>query len=149
MNHLFKITLAIGMIALAGSNQVSCLAQSGTWNVDADGNWSTATNWSGGIIADGANNTADFSTVPITTNRTVTLDGSRTLGNINIGEPVLSYYYQDFVSSNGSVLTLSNSGGMPMLISAGYRNLHIPIAGNNGLNITNYVSATLGSELGI
>src|SRR5258707_3910350 len=100
MNHPFKITLAVAMVALAGSNLSSCLAQNGAWNVDADGIWSTATNWVGGIIADGANNTADFSATPITTNRTVVLDTSRTLGTINIGEPVISYYYQNFVSSN-------------------------------------------------
>jgi autotransporter-associated beta strand protein len=149
MNHPIKITLAVAMVALAGSNPSSCLAQNGTWNVDADGIWSTATNWVGGIIANGANNTADFSATPITTNRTVVLDTSRTLGSINIGEPVISYYYQNFVSSNNSVLTLSNSTGMPLLLSAGYRNLYIPIAGNGGLNITNLVSTALGSELGI
>jgi len=34
------------------------------WNVDADGLWSDTANWSGGTIANGAGNTADFSTTP-------------------------------------------------------------------------------------
>src|ERR1700722_15666551 len=77
-------------------------AQNGTWNVDADGLWSGSGNWLGGTIADGAGNTADFSAVPITAERNVILDTSRTLGSLNIGEDTLSYYYQNFVSTNGS-----------------------------------------------
>src|SRR5262245_12125433 len=56
-------------------------AASGTWNVDAGGNWSDFTKWSGGTIADGADATANF-TFNITSDRTVTLDSPRTIGNI-------------------------------------------------------------------
>jgi autotransporter-associated beta strand protein len=125
------------------------MAQSGNWIVDADGNWSGASNWSLGIIANGAGNTANFSDSPITAERTVTLDTSRTIGAINIGETNLSYYYRNFVSSGGSVLTMDNVVGAPSLISAGYRQFYIPLAGSNGLNISNAISGTLGSVLGI
>lgn len=124
-------------------------AQNGTWNVDADGFWSDTNNWLGGIIADGAGNKADFSAVPITAERNVLLDTSRTLGSLNIGENSLSYFYQNFRSLNDSVLTLDNSGKTPILASSGYRQFYIPIAGTSGLDLTNPVSGSLGSILGI
>src|SRR6185436_6912800 len=97
---LRKIMATISAITVIATPW-SLKAQSGSWNVDADGNWSDSGNWVDGIIANGAGNTADFSTAPITTNRTVTLDTSRTIGTINIGETSLSYYYQNFVSGGG------------------------------------------------
>jgi autotransporter-associated beta strand protein len=149
MNPLTKITVVIALMVMATSHPCSSAAQSGTWNVDADGNWSDTSKWAGGIVANGANNTADFSVVPITAERTVTLDTSRTIGILNVGEASLSYYYQNFVGTNGSVLTLDNGGTMPVLFSSGYRQLYLPLAGANGLNLTNAISATLGSVLGI
>jgi len=124
-------------------------AQNGTWNLDADGLWSVPGSWAGGTIANGAGNTADFSVIPITAERHVILDTSRTLGSLNIGEDTLSYYYQDFVSTNGSVLTLNNGGNTPVLASSGYRQFYIPIAGTGGLDLTNPISSTLGSVLGL
>src|SRR5437016_6248205 len=58
-------------------------AASGQWITDAGGtqNWGTATNWSGGTIADGADNTATFDK-GISASRTVTLNTSRTIGNL-------------------------------------------------------------------
>jgi autotransporter-associated beta strand protein len=140
------ILLAAAATAWLGLPDLA-LAQNGTWNVDADGLWSDSGNWLNGIIADGAGNTADFSAVPITAERNVILDTSRTLGSLNIGETSLSYFYQDFRSTNGSVLTLNNGGNTPVLASSGYRQFYIPIAGTGGVDFTNPVS--LGSVLGI
>lgn len=136
---------AVVVFSLSGSAR----AQSGTWNVDADGFWSESTNWLDGIIADGAGNNADFSAVPITAERTVIMDTSRSLGSLNIGETSLSYLYQNFVSTNGSVLTLDNGGNTPVLASSGYRQFYIPIAGTDGVDLTNPVSESFGSVLGI
>jgi autotransporter-associated beta strand protein len=60
-------------------------ADNGTWTSLSGGSWNTDTNWAGGppgIIADGAGFTADFSTLNITANTTVTLDADRTIGNL-------------------------------------------------------------------
>ena len=56
-------------------------AASGTWNVDADGLWSLNTNWLSNTIADGSGFTASF-TNNITADRTVHLDGDRTLTSL-------------------------------------------------------------------
>src|SRR5579863_9412358 len=149
MKPIPTLMLVATVVAAIHGHPDAARAQNGSWNVDADGLWSVSTNWLGGIIADGAGNNADFSAVPISAERTVILDTSRSLGLLNIGEDTLSYYYQNFVSTNGSVLTLDNNGNTPVLASSGYRQFYIPIAGANGLDLTNPVSATLGSVLGI
>src|SRR5829696_404687 len=56
-------------------------AQSGTWNVNADGAWSGAANWLNSVIADGSGNTANCN-FSITADRTITLDTPRTIGNL-------------------------------------------------------------------
>ena len=143
---LILLTAVVG----AGLGQLdSARAQNGTWNIDADGLWSISGNWLGNTIADGAGNFADFSAVPITAERSVVLDTSRTLGSLNIGENTLSFFYQNFVSTNGGVLTLNNNGNTPFLGSSGYRQFYVPIAGAGGLDLTNLVSGSLGSVLGI
>src|SRR5579872_2568334 len=142
------ILLAAAATASLGQPD-SARAENGTWSMDADGLWSDSNNWLGGTIADGAGNSADFSAVPITAERNVILDTSRTLGSLNIGENTLSYFYQNFTSANGSVLILNNNGQTPMLASSGYRQFYISIAGASGVDLTNPISGTLGSVLGI
>jgi fibronectin-binding autotransporter adhesin len=90
-------------------------AADGSWNVDVDGNWSTAGNWLGNIIADGAGNTAYFTNDISLGARTVTLDSVRTNGN-------LSFADGDIINSpgaawvlTGSTLTLSNGAGTPQI----------------------------------
>src|SRR5439155_6720984 len=50
-----------------------------TWNVNASGNWSTASNWSGGSAPNGAGALARFGSI-ITSPRTITLDAPKTVG---------------------------------------------------------------------
>src|SRR5437762_14331453 len=62
-------------------------AQDGSWSAVASGNWSNAANWSGGVIANGANFTATFATPNLTVPLSVTLDSSRTIGNLTFDNP--------------------------------------------------------------
>src|SRR5437879_2181480 len=84
-----RLTLAV-VAVLAGviGSSTPAQAASGTWTNTAGGIWSTATNWSSSIIADGATFTASFNTLDLTaSNRTVTIDTtSRTIGTITIGD---------------------------------------------------------------
>ncbi len=149
MKPISKLILFAVVATASLSHPDSARAQNGTWNVDADGLWSDPGNWLGGTIANGAGNSADFSVIPITAEHAVILDTSRSLGSLNIGENALSYLYQDFVSTNGSVLTLDNNGATPVFASSGYRQFYIPLAGVNGVDFTNPVSASFGSILGL
>ena len=74
----------------------SAIATDGVWTKNATGtqNWSTAANWSSSSIADGIGATADFSTINITANRTVTLDSARTVGTMKFADATtLSHSY--------------------------------------------------------
>jgi hypothetical protein len=68
------------LIVVAGS--LPCMAGNGTWtNLTSDGLWSASGNWASGAIADGSGFNADFSTLNLTGNNTVHLDGPRTINN--------------------------------------------------------------------
>lgn len=64
-----------------------------TWNQlsvgDASGSWNTAANppWSTGALP-GATDTADFSTLDITADSTVTLDGNQSINSLIFGDTV-------------------------------------------------------------
>jgi autotransporter-associated beta strand protein len=81
--------------------QTSAVAQNGTWteNTAFDGTWSSSANWAGGTIANGADNTADFSTVDVDaaavvalypgtgfSRNAVQLDSARTIGTLIFGD---------------------------------------------------------------
>ena len=74
-----RISLIRLVITAGALHAISpAFAATGSWNVDADGLWGTSTNWLSNIIADDLASTANF-TNNITTDRTVHLDGDRTL----------------------------------------------------------------------
>lgn len=96
---------------LASISSSLAFGANGTWNVDSDGNWSTATNWSADTIADAASSTANF-TNNITTDRTVTLDTPRTIGTIVFGDADTSS--AGFWTISGAN-TLTLAGGTPTI----------------------------------
>ncbi len=107
------------------------LSGNGTWAVDADGNWRDSSNWSGGNVADGAGAAADFSTVNLSADRTVTLDGAITIGALKFGD---SAGTDNWVidSTNNNTLTLS--AALPsVVVSQNTATLNAPLAGTSGL----------------
>src|SRR4051812_8394777 len=81
---------------------------SGIWTSNASGNWSNAANWSAGLIADGAGNNANFDALNITTDVTVTLDSSRTIGQLFVGDLDGTHHYT-IGASGGSTLTFDSN----------------------------------------
>src|SRR4051812_3980573 len=65
---------------------LSARAADGTWSFNGGGQWSDATAWAGGGIADGADAMANFSNVDLPGNATITLDSSRTAGSLMFGD---------------------------------------------------------------
>ena len=101
----------------------------GTWTNDASGNWSTATNWSGSI-PNGSGVSAYFNLINITSDRTVTLDSSRTIGNLYFGDTSgLQNWFLN--NSNGSILTLA--GTPTITVDNNNTTLNLPLAGTQGL----------------
>lgn len=106
------------------------------WNVDADGNWSAGSNWLNGVPnAVGA--TANFASV-ISSPRTVTLDGARTVGTINFNNA-------NTYTLAGSALTLdASSGNASIEVINGDHAISAPIGLSDALDLT---LATAGDSL--
>ncbi|HET6407873.1 MAG TPA: autotransporter-associated beta strand repeat-containing protein, partial [Chthoniobacteraceae bacterium] len=104
-----------------------------TWSNAAGGAWPTGTNWAGGVVANGAGNIADFSTLDITAARTVNLDGARTIGGLKFGD---SNNTHDWTLATGSAgpLTLDPTSGLAIVeVTNRVTNISAVLAGNEGL----------------
>jgi autotransporter-associated beta strand protein len=129
---------------------------SGTWAVDvgtAGGNWSTASNWTGGVIPDGGG-AATFLTLPTFTTAPVNI--VQDLPTVTLSQMAFDSFITYLVrppSGGPQTLTLSS----PATVHAQRANintlsttffghlLQIPIAGSNGLTKTGPGTVTLWS----
>lgn len=103
---LSRSALPLAAIAALVSNPLTGQAANGTWNVDAGGNWTTASNWLNNTIAGGSNGDIAAITFDITSNQIVTVDGSNKLiGMLNIGDTNGS---NSFTVSGGTTVVLNN-----------------------------------------
>ena len=95
---------------------ISFPAGSGVWTNPAGGSWTTAGNWSGGTIASGVSAVADFSTLSLSGNETVTLDGSNTVGTLLFDDLNGTAQHNWTLSTGtGGPLTLAVSSGSPAI----------------------------------
>lgn len=83
------------------------VAGNGTWTSDASGNWGDTSKWTGSFPAYGSGTTADFSTLNISGDRTVTLDKSRVIGTLRFGD-----------TSGTQSWTLNSSGSATLTLDA-------------------------------
>ena len=124
-------------LALALSSKPA-RAVDGSWAINNTGNWSATGSWTGGIIADGASSTATFN-LDITADRTATLDGNRTIGNL---------FFRDTATGSNSwviggtanTLTLDDGANKPTIsihprTNAIIARIDRPVAGTNGFEV--------------
>jgi len=135
-------------------------AASGVWNTDTDGDWSDASRWLNGVIATGPGNTADFSALDITTDRTVILDSPRIIGTLRFGDTSGTQNWS-LNADGGAALTLySGSAASPSIaVNSGTANVQVNLAGTNGftkngvgtliLDASNALSGVLHLDRGI
>src|ERR1043165_2725731 len=101
------------IVVAAAVAQGGAGAATGTWiDTVSGGLWSATANWSpggaSGVIANGTDALADFSTLNITVDNTVHLDSSRTIGSLKFGDTTATNNW--ILDNNGSasnVLTLA------------------------------------------
>ncbi len=132
----------------------------GTWISDASGTWSDTTKWSSGFPANGVNYAADFSTLNITADRTVTLNTSRPIGVLRFGDTSGAQTWT-LASSGGATLTLDT--GLPttspgIVVNQNTATISASLAGTNGftksgagtlvLSGANSVSGTVNIDTG-
>jgi|GEM_PF-1924328 len=93
------------------------------WAVDADGNWSTATNWSPATVPNGVGAAATFGSV-ITAPRTVTNDFPQTVGNALFAGNL------SFTVAGASTLTFDNGSTVATTLNVtnGAHSITAPVA---------------------
>jgi autotransporter-associated beta strand protein len=119
----------------AGASSIArftiALSHSGTWISDSNGNWSESNRWSGGLPAHGSGSLADFSTLNLTADRSVTLDGSRVIGALRFGDSSGSQSWT-LGASTGSTLTLSRASKPSIITYQNTATITAPLAGTDG-----------------
>jgi hypothetical protein len=118
------------------------------WNVDASGSWGLATNWQPQVVPDGAGAIASF-LGKITAPRTVTLDGNRTVKDLNFDNA------NKYTIAGGSGGTLTIQSGGTIRVDGGSHEISAPIAlsgavsktGPGALTISGTQSNGAGSSL--
>ncbi|MCO5053914.1 MAG: PA14 domain-containing protein [Verrucomicrobiae bacterium] len=114
------------------------------WLNPAGGSWSVGANWTNGIVADGADQTADFSQLNLLANATVTLDGSRTIGNLIFGDAVPSHNWTLNAGTDGT-LTFAGSNSTLTVNNRGVT-IGAELAGTNQLTKAGSGSLTLSNK---
>lgn len=138
---------ALSIVGLFTTQVPQTNAASGVWNVDADGVWSDNTKWLNGIVGTGAGNTADFSALDITADRTVTLDALRTLGTLRFGDTSGGQNW--FVNSGGGTALTLNSGSSvvpSIVVNSNNATLQVTLAGTNGFTKSGIGTLILASS---
>jgi autotransporter-associated beta strand protein len=154
-NFTVRVTDATGESAFAVVTvTLPVVIGSGTWTADADGNWSDTSKWSGAFPANGAGSTADFSTITVTADRTVTLDSTRTIGALKFGDTSGAQTW----TLGGSDLTLDTGINVSPSIAVNQNTATINLsldgtfgftksgAGTLVLNANNSISGTLNVD---
>lgn len=118
--------LSLALISILASSHAQ------TWILDGNGVWSDGLNWSGGSVPDGANAVADFSTLDVLANRTITLDSDRTAGTLKFGDLAGDQNWLLNTNSTEATLTLATTVGTPVIhVSNGVTN-RVVLAGTQG-----------------
>jgi len=124
--------LAVSFVLLIGLPPRHAAGSGGTWTSDASANWSDPARWSGGVVADGIDSVADFSTIDITKNRAVTNDSARTIGGLTFGDVTGA---QTWTLGGLDPLTLDVSAGVPLItVLTNSTTISAPLDGSRGLS---------------
>jgi|GEM_PF-1286340 len=105
------------------------------WTATGGGSWATIGNWSAGV-PNQAQTTANFLT-SITANSTVTLDGSKTIGDLEITDASKSYTIAQ--GTGGSLILDNGSNAVVVNDNAGTHTISAPVtlSSNTTVTVTN------------
>ncbi len=139
------------LLSVAASFYLVADASAQTWNVNANGNWSTAGNWTPATSPNSVGATATLGSI-ITANRTITVDSNRTIGTLTINSSNSytvsggSRLQMDVASGSAAINILSS--GSPT-VSAAVRlsdNTIITHSGSGLFTLSGVVSETGGAK---
>jgi autotransporter-associated beta strand protein len=109
---------------------------SGIWTNASGGSWATADNWSGGLMANAADGVADFSTLSLTTDRTVSLNGAKTIGTMLFDDLNTPKHAWTLNTGTGGPLTLNATSGTPAIAVVSPTRISAVVAGTQGVTKT-------------
>jgi autotransporter-associated beta strand protein len=115
-----------------GLSLSASIISTATWSNLAGGSWPTVGNWLNGV-GNGADITADFSTLTLAANPTVTLDGARTIGNLTFGDVGNTHAWTVNTGSGGPLTLATSSGSSVITVSNQSTTIAAVLAGTNGL----------------
>ena len=138
-------TLAGSVGALLACALLPSAAHGAVWTYlsgSASGTWSTSSNWSSGV-PNAVDAVADFNTLNITANSTVTLTGTETVGSLIFGDTTPSNNW----TVSGSAITLATSGtAVPSLtVNSGTTTFNAALTGTQGFVKSGTGTATLSA----
>jgi autotransporter-associated beta strand protein len=103
----------------------------GVWEATGGGSWTTAADWSNGVVPGGAGSSIVFASA--TTASTVTLDGHYSAGTITFN----STYSYNIAPGTGGVLTLDNGTSQAVITSyGGSQTISAPVVLNSNTSVT-------------
>ncbi len=120
----------------------------GTWNVDAGGNWSTVGNWTGltgGVVPNAINAAVTFGPV-ITTGRSVTLDTNVTLGSLTFNEDTVgANAYAVGFNNVARTMTFDVTTGNASILARGSGGYQIGTQGSGQIILNDNLAISAGS----
>ena len=106
----------------------------GAWLADLDGLWSDPDRWSGGMPANGPGYGADFSTLDLSADRSVTLDLPRVLGSARFGDNAGAESWTITATGDGALTLDSGASSVPTItVNQNTATLAAPLQGTQGL----------------
>ena len=106
-----------------------------TWTNAAGGSWADSGNWAHTLIASGSGVTADFSTLDLGADATVTLDGAYTIGQLLFGDTTPSNNWILDTGSTGT-LTLAATGTPSISVANETTTINALLSGSQGFSKT-------------
>jgi hypothetical protein len=106
-----------------------------TWNADANGNWSLASNWTGGE-PNAVGVAADFLGA-ITAARTITVDGPKTVGSLTFNNA------QSYTLAGPGPLTINSNVAATINVTSGSHTISAPLSIAAGKTVTTSGAGTL------
>jgi autotransporter-associated beta strand protein len=119
------------------------------WTNTTGGSWTSGSNWTGCSYRTGVDAIADFSTLDLKGDATVTLDDAVTVGGLVFGDVTPDHNWLVNSGSNGS-LTLSVGSGMPEIIVKNQTaTIAAPLISYQGLSKSGSGTLILSGSIGL
>ncbi|MEO0017391.1 MAG: hypothetical protein RLZZ522_674, partial [Verrucomicrobiota bacterium] len=141
-----SVAVLAGLFVLAAALPASGQNTNGTWSNPAGGSWATTTNWTGNAIAGGIGYSANFSTLNLTADATVTLNAARTIGKLTFGDSTPSHGWILNTGSTGQLTLNSTAPAVPEIaVTNGTSTINAVLVGTKGLKKSGTGTLTLGA----